>query len=217
VTRFFDLGFDTGEEDGPISQIAISADLAGQGEPLGAGRWRVAVEAAGPLGSPLWASPRALGFVRAVLGEDCVLAGLAAVIELDGAPAGPLERAHAPLLADRELPCHAVVRVLPLGDAAPRLEVVAGSHRPPFLDGPAAPVAGACFLDSRLWFRRAANPTTLARATLELTYARPWFYDGRAMPSLRMSRAAYEGTPPEARRLLLRVGSALRQLGEAAE
>jgi hypothetical protein len=214
VTRFFDLGFDTGEEDGPISQIAISHDPARQGEPLGARRWRVAVEAGGPLGSELWASPRALGFVRAVLGEDCVLAGLAAVIELDGAPAGPLERAHAPLYADRELPCHAVVRVIPLGAAAPRLEVVAGSHRPPFLDGPATPVLGACFLDSRLWFRRAANPTALARATLELTYARPWFYDGRPVPPLRMSPTAYQASPPEAQRLLLRVGSALRKLGD---
>jgi hypothetical protein len=195
----------------------IAAELEGAAQPLfaaaGEARARIPVGADGPFGPALLGSPATLAFVRALLGDDCVVAALSAVVEPAGAPLGPMERAHPPLYAGLDLPCHAVVRRIPLGGGDPRIEVVAGSHRPPFGGGALQAVAGGSLLcDQRLLFRRTAHPGGAPRATLEVVYARPWFFDAvgfAGAPPLVMARATYLAAPPSLRPLLLRVGSVL--------
>jgi hypothetical protein len=171
-------------------------------------RARVAVPLAGPWNDPaLYAAAERA--VRSRLGDEPVLAGFGVVVEPAGAPAVELGRACPPLYptGDEALPAYAVTLRVPLSHRdAPALETLdGGAWR-------ALPAGCAALVDHRVVRRALANPTARARLTLELVYARSWFVERRGAPSLRMSLAEYARVPREHHGLLLRVGSAIKQL-----
>lgn len=157
-------------------------------------RYIVTVPLKGPFNQPeLYANPILLGLMRELLGPDCILSSVGAVISLPGALEQHIHSDYEPLFREQPhlnemLPPYAITVGVPLVDIdllnGPT-KIWAGSHRTSdkklvdsyprhLLYGP----MGSCyFWDYRTLHAGGSNHSDEMRPLLYMAYTRRWFKD----------------------------------------
>lgn len=152
-------------------------------------RYIVTVPLKGPFNNPvLYANSTLLPIFRRILGPDCILASMGAVIAMPGASDQHIHSDYGPLFTEqpdlhRQLPTYAITVGIPLVDidaANGPTKIWPGSHRTnrqekrELLCGP----MGCCyFWDYRTLHAGGSNFSEAMRPLLYLAYTRRWFKD----------------------------------------
>lgn len=153
------------------------------------GRYIVNVPLRGPFNRPeLYANPTLLGLLREILGPDCILASVGAVVSLPGASDQHIHSDYGALFPEmpdlhRELPCYAITVAVPLVD----IDVIngptkiwPGSHRTNSQEARhlLCGEMGSCyFWDYRTLHAGGSNHSEAMRPLLYMAYTRRWFKD----------------------------------------
>lgn len=188
---------------------------------VGDKRTMLTVEVKGPFNSPmLYANPRLMPVLNALLGEGIVLGGLGGVVSLPGAEDQHIHRDHRGLFDENEpafplLPSYAITVIVPLVPLTAQngtTRMFAGSHRVIKAEALAKPTVdpytelGDCiFMDYRTLHGGLANNSGSLRPILYVTYYREWFRDYQNYSKhnpLKISPEEYEKVLPEHRYLM---------------
>lgn len=177
----------------------LASDLLGhldldEGTRIHNRRYIVTVPLKGPFNQPeLYANPRLIEVMRAILGPDCILNSVGAVVSLPGAIDQHIHRDYEPLFKERPelnelLPPYAITVGVPLVDIDAingPTKIWIGSHRAidkqsvdsyprHLLSGP----IGSCyFWDYRTFHAGGSNHSDQMRPLLYMAYTRRWFKD----------------------------------------
>ncbi|MBT3333558.1 MAG: phytanoyl-CoA dioxygenase [Rhodospirillaceae bacterium] len=196
-----------------ISRYSAYFDDAEHDDALKVGdrRFMVTVEMAAPFNSPrLYANPGALGIIRKLLGENCVLGSFGSVVSLPGAAEQHVHRDHPGLFGDDQLdailPSFAVTMLVPLvemNETSGTTRTFMGSHvvdvdKKTEYQDPVVPVGSCLLMDYRLLHGGLANRSSQVRPLLYNVYCRPWFRDDlnfRRQPAIKLKDKEYRRVP----------------------
>lgn len=162
----------------------------------------------------LVASGLLMPFVRAQLGDDCIMTTYTAVISLPGAKDQLLHKDFSPLFAEKgwkfELPCwslQAIVPLVPLDEQTGATAIWKGTQamgksrarKHADVHVPQVPLGSVLLVDYKTAHAGRANRSARVRPIICLAYARPWFRDvinHRRQPPLRFEHS-YVATAPK--------------------
>lgn len=199
---------------------------------VGHRRYKFTVSVKAPFNDPaLYAAPRLLPILQAVMAPDCVIHSFGAVCAFPGSKIQHFHQDHGPLYIEAEglnafLPPYCVrvhIPMIDLDQSTGTTAMWAGSHRERSLDetkklgdsvgegteGAYVPYlkTGDCYLmDFRLSHRGTANVSDRARTVLYILYSRRWFKDQKNFEQqsrLDVEAAEFEKIPEQHRHLFL--------------
>jgi hypothetical protein len=181
---------------GTLDKAAMGAEAARPAPnrflSVGGARCDITLRMTGAFGRPdVFANPRMLKFLGALLGNEIHLSNFTAVVSHPGAPPQHVHRDHGHLFPDAEvgpaLPVYAVNVAVPLIDVDLRMGptgVWLGSHRRMDAEAPIENMTisslrrGDCMLlDYRTLHAGMPNASGGLRPIVYMVYARPWFFD----------------------------------------
>ena len=197
---------------------------------VGVGRYMFTIKLEAPYMNPaLYAAPRVLPIVKALLGNDCIIQSIGVVCAYPGSTLQHVHRDHPPLFAEAGglnafFPPYALHVVLPLVDLNEQTGSTAlwdGSHRIKSskeetrwskqeleqLKGAVTPwpkMGDSYFMDFRLRHTGLPNLSDTPRPILYLVYSRRWFQDRKnfeMQSPLLMSTDEYQRIPEGYRHL----------------